>query len=48
MTEDMGNAEIMRMVQCSMGVSLLEHCRYEKILEETTMERIAMIMRRLE
>ena len=36
----------MRMVRWAMGVSLLEHSRNEKILEEAKVEAIATVMRR--
>ena len=36
----------MRMVRWAMGVSLLEHRRTEKILEEAKIEQIAVVMRR--
>ena len=38
----------MRMVRWAIGVSLLEHRRNEEILEEASVEPIAMVMRRLE
>ena len=36
------------MMRWAMGVSLLEHCRNEEILDGAKMEPIAMVMRRLE
>ena len=41
----MATAEI-RMVRWALGLSLLEHRRYEDILEEAKIEHIATVMRR--